>query len=243
MSGPAATLLQAWTYRADAPGTGWVLPDGCRDLILVLAPGAAPRWMVSALDDGPRAVPVPAAVTLHGWRLRPGAAIREAALLAAVGRLADPTDAAAVASSLAAHTTQVPAVAEALEALAACPQVGLARRHLGVSERALQRLLGPATGRPPAYWAGLARARSAARALPDGRPLAALALDHGYADQAHLARAMRRWFGLSPARLRVDPSRQGLLAAPGYDPPSPPAAGGGAIGEHSSTRKPSGSVT
>lgn len=53
-------------------------------------------------------------------------------------------------------------------------------------------------------------------AAHDGPPLAELAADHGYADQAHMTRAFRRWLGITPAGLRRDPDRAALLAASGY---------------------------
>ena len=47
-------------------------------------------------------------------------------------------------------------------------------------------------------------------------PLAHLADVHGYADQAHMARDLQRWFGASPTRLRADTRFLQGLAAPAY---------------------------
>lgn len=106
-----------------------------------------------------------------------------------------------------------------------------------MSVRSLERLVKAATGRPPAYWRGLARVRAAASNIDAAVPLSALAADHGYADQAHMTRAFRQWFGTSPARLRADPVLRATVAASGYGQPA------GITGVHSSTRKPSGSET
>jgi AraC-like DNA-binding protein len=54
------------------------------------------------------------------------------------------------------------------------------------------------------------------RALAGDVPLAALAADHGYADQAHMTRDLRRWFGASPSRLRAMPSMLAALASSGH---------------------------
>jgi AraC-like DNA-binding protein len=57
--------------------------------------------------------------------------------------------------------------------------------------------------------------------------LAHIALDHGYADQAHFARDMRRWFGHRPRALR----QNHLLLAQMSEP-----ALGNWTAEHSSTK-------
>ena len=85
-----------------------------------------------------------------------------------------------------------------------------AHGRLGVSERSLERLLTQRTQRGPRFW------RNLARALAGGKPLAQLAADHGYADQAHMARDLLRWFGATPTRLRAMPAFLATLRAPAY---------------------------
>ena len=73
------------------------------------------------------------------------------------------------------------------------------------SERNMRRLLVEYTGRPPSYWQQLARIRATARAIAGSdEPLAALAAEYHFADQAHMSRDIRRWLGCTPAMLRAD---------------------------------------
>lgn len=78
-----------------------------------------------------------------------------------------------------------------------------AARIVGVGERQLRRRCERAVGYGPATLVRIARFQRLL-ALADhepGGPLARLALDAGYADQAHLSRESRRLSGLSPAAL------------------------------------------
>lgn len=115
------------------------------------------------------------------------------------------------------------------------PNVTTAARALGLSERSLERLLLGGTGRTPVYWKRLARLRRVARALSPEVPLAELAVDHGFADQAHMTREFRRWLGTTPTRVQACASWRLLLAQSGYGDP--------VIGVQSSTRNPSRSDT
>ena len=192
-----------------------VLPDGCRDLIVRVAPQAAPRCLVSALADCTEPVTVAAGEHLVGVRLQAGAQFDEQALLAQLAGHAhfDDSDLLAAVGAVVRLDSQV---SQALQCLAEAPDLALARKRLGLSERSLQRLLMAGTGRNPVYWKNLARARRSARALFSGLPLADLAQDHGYADQAHMARDMRRWFGASPAAMRRNASQFAALHSSGH---------------------------
>ena len=100
-----------------------------------------------------------------------------------------------------------------------------AARDLGLSERSLQRLLRAHDLPSPVFWSQLARARCAGHAVSLGQDLAEAAADHGYADQAHMTRSLRRFFGATPRQLRDDPRLVPQLAQPGL-----------ATGEQISTR-------
>ncbi len=209
------TLLATWhAPPATAERTATVLPDGCRDLIVRIAPGEAPHWFVSSLDDCPRTVPIRAGVTMRGFRLQPGVGIDRPGLLASVrGRR---LDGEAVRCRIAHFTHRPAAVAEALDCLASdVGSVARAARLLGVAPRTLQRRLIRDTGRSPGYWLMLARVRKAARAVGDA-PLVELAARYGFADQAHMSRAFRRWLHTTPSALGRDAGRRGLLHAAGY---------------------------
>lgn len=213
MKGP---VLEVWSFRAEESGSALVLPDGCRDLILRQPPGGRPHWFVSDLSRQPYDVAVEAGTVMRGFRLHPGTVLEDQARLLA-GLNGRDQDVADIPARLADHARLDPRVAEILKCLT---DVGVAdaARRLGVTPRTLQRLLRAATGQEPAAWAQLARVRRAGRAVAaaDGVPLAELAADHGYADQAHMTRAFRHWLGVTPAGLRRDPRRAALLAASGY---------------------------
>ena len=207
--------LDLWRFTASEHTTVRVPPDGCRDLIVVAPRMGAPACFVSALADTtetPEFAPGDRAV---GVRLRPGAQFDERALLALLrdGERADDSDLAAAIGCAVHLDTQV---RDALDCLQEAPTLQLAQRRLGVSERSLERLLSLRTQRGPLYWRQLARARRCARALAGAAPLAHLAAEHGYADQAHMARDLRRWFGATPTRLRASPEFLATLAAPAY---------------------------
>lgn len=197
-----------------------VLPDGCCDLILRAPQGQPAQCFVSDLVDAPYTVATDCGESFQGYRLRPGAQVDEAGLVRALGqgpaykRL--PVDDASVLPLLDTFVRLDARVTEALASLSEATCVAAARRHLGVSERRLERMLLATTGRPPSYWKGLARVRQAARALAGPLPLAAIAADHGFADQAHLSRACKRWLGLPPGKLRHSPTVLEMISEPGY---------------------------
>jgi len=209
------TVLERWQHHSTEPSVTCVLPDGCRDLIVQIDAQGAAHWMVSHLPQQAYGVPGSAGEDWLGFRLHPGVVVNADALLQAVQAIdltGDPAESAArVHTALADFTRCDARMQDALAALAHSPTVAAAARSLGVSERTLERLTRTTTGEPPRYWRALARVRRAARALAgDGLPLAAIAADHGYADQAHFGRECLHWLGQTPARLR---SSQDLLAS------------------------------
>lgn len=83
------------------------------------------------------------------------------------------------------------------------PRVAELAGRLGVSERHLRRLMVDATGISPRRFARIQRFHALLRSADlTPRPAwAALALDHGYADQSHLIREVQDLAGTTPARL------------------------------------------
>jgi len=95
-----------------------------------------------------------------------------------------------------------PAVAEALAQLGAHGDVGAAVDALGVSHRRFIALFHGAVGLTPKRYV---RVRRLQRALPGiaSRPLALVAADAGYSDQAHFTRELRALAGVSPGAYRA----------------------------------------
>jgi len=78
-------------------------------------------------------------------------------------------------------------------------------RDCAFSERSLRRKLVQTTGASPKFWQRLARVRKAGMAISrSDHPLAAIAADYGFSDQAHMNREIRRWFGCTPMMLRAN---------------------------------------
>ena len=207
--------LDLWRFAARERTTVRVAPDGCRDVIVVVPRAGAPVSFVSALADATETPGFAAGDRAVGVRLRPGAQIvvRALADLLRGGERSDDGD---LSSAIGAVVTLDARVREALACLREAPALATAHRRLGVSERSLERLLSQRTQRGPLFWRNLARARRCARALAGSEPLAHLAAEHGYADQAHMTRDLRRWFGAAPTRLRGMPGFLSSLAAPAY---------------------------
>jgi AraC-like DNA-binding protein len=206
--------LELWRFTAHEATTVHIPPDGCRDLVVIVPRDGAPACLVSVLSQACERHAFAPGDRATGVRLRPGAQIDERALLAlARAREAGDDD---LLDAVGAATRLDARVDEALACLREAPSLPLAQAWLGVSARSLERLLSPRTGRGPLWWRSLARARRCARGLAGETPLAALAAEHGYADQAHMTRDLRGWFGESPTRLRAMPSLLTALASSGH---------------------------
>lgn len=186
----------AWHHHAPEAQQSRIMPDGCRDLIV-----RDGRVLMTNLDATPRMVRIAAGSRMTGYRLRPGAWV-------------EPGDVTGALSDISALIRYDAEVGEAITALATGPVAHVARQA-GMSQRGLQRCFAAAVLPPPGFWRMLGRARRAVATMASDAPLAELAIDAGYADQAHMTRDFRRWFGLTPHRLRMDPGARADLSQPG----------------------------
>lgn len=99
---------------------------------------------------------------------------------------------------------QAERVAAAAMSLLEAPELPvdeLARQHR-VSRRQLERDFRHWLGVAPAGYARLVRFQRAACAIAEGMPLAHVAAEQGYADQAHMTRAFSETAGVTPRQLR-----------------------------------------
>jgi AraC-like DNA-binding protein len=195
-----------------------VLPDACADIVWVDG-----RLVVAGPATRPAIVDLPAGAASMGVRFRIGAA--GAALGVPAGELLDASvpledlwgahgariaERVGAAETPAARlSTLAAAVRDRLgqppDHLVRAAAIGVAGRdQLGIGDRQLRRRFGDAVGYGPKtlerilrfqHFLALARERGS---RPD---LARLALDAGYADQAHLTRECSRLAGLPPAAL------------------------------------------
>ena len=215
-------VVCTWEQVAPVGKEQRVVPDGCVDLIWsgeglsIAGPETKPR--VAALARGSRLV---------GARLRPGAAgaalglpaseVRDLSVDAAevLGRdvaaaLLEEFQAGSDPHALLLRALQLRGVRE-IDPLVSAAVMALGRPRvrvdgvadeLGVSARHLQRRVTDAVGYGPKMLARVLRFRRL-QALPVA-PLVELALDAGYADQAHMTVEVTRLAGLSPVRFLKD---------------------------------------
>ena len=207
------TPFQPWLHHAATSERAPVFPDGCRDVLIVRESGATPKIVLTELDLRPRMAELSAGTGITGYRLRPGAVIGQKAL-AEIERDCDRAE-EVIGNDLSEAENATETAEEILLALAVPgARVESVAADLGVSTRTLQRQV-RALGLPaPDYWRLLARARRAASLLGPDEGLSEVAYESGYCDQAHLTRELRRWFGLTPDRLRQRPDLLELLRQP-----------------------------
>lgn len=80
--------------------------------------------------------------------------------------------------------------------------------ELGMSEAAFSRKFKAKVGETPMRFVTQVRLEVASRMLSDGVvPLAQIAADCGFADQAHLSRSFKRHLGVSPSQFRAEHAR------------------------------------
>jgi AraC-like DNA-binding protein len=215
---PSELVACLWLRDAsEHPKRHRVLPDACVDIVL-----AGDRLTVAGPATGPNLVDIPAGRASLGVRFRVGAA--GAALGIPADELLDasvPLDAVwddAVEIVDRVHSTITPAarlaalataVRERFEdrpdALVRAAATGTPRAALGIGDRQLRRRFADAVGYGPKTLERILRfQRFLTLATTGGADLARLALDAGYADQAHLTRECSRLAGLPPAALLAE---------------------------------------
>ncbi len=211
-----------WEQASATPHAQHVVPDACVDLIW-----AGGRLTVAGPDTRPRVVALESASRLVGARLRPGAAGAVLGLPATELCDVSPDAAEVLGRDL------VVSLLEELEAgrdpharllravqprgvrepdkLVRAAIVALGRPHarvgpvaaeLGVSARQLNRRVRDAVGYGPKMLQRVLRFRRLQALAP--APLVELALEAGYADQAHMTAEVTQLAGVSPVRFLKD---------------------------------------
>ncbi len=219
--GPTAVPgVVLWSREADSVATGTrILPDGCLDVLwdgvclLVAGPDTRARWHDSptptsyvalrlSAGTGPALLGVPAAElrdrTVRLEDLWPSGVVRRLTEHVASG----PVEALQAWARDRAHACPTDPLGPDLLALASVglPVAAMAAR-LGLSTRQLDRRSLALFGYGPRH---LTRVLRLGRALDDARrgtPLSRVAIDAGYADQAHFSRDTSDLAGTSPTRL------------------------------------------
>ena len=221
------------TWEAQLPqGNGLVWPDGCRDLIAIIPREQRPKVICSGLDGSARQIICETETRFVGVRLAPGVTfpwdtgdprkmrldVELSYYLPSFGQCwSFRTDRELVLNELIRQIDSMacPApnwVANYFDEL----RTGMVVNIQSLSERSMRRKLVQATGAPPRYWQGLVRARKVGLEVSrSDTSLASIAADHGFSDQAHMSREIRRWFGCTPMTLRANRDQaMAQLAAP-----------------------------
>jgi AraC-like DNA-binding protein len=211
-----------WEQATAAGHEQRVVPDACVDLIW-----SGERLSIAGPDTRARVVALAPGSRLVGVRLRPGAAgavlglpaselcdtspdaadvlgrQTAAALAQALAAAGDPQGLLRRAVELRGVLEPDPLVSAAVRALGRPrARVDVVAVELGLSARQLQRRISDAVGYGPKMLARVLRFRRL-QALPPA-PLAELALDAGYADQAHMTAEVTGLAGVSPVRFLKD---------------------------------------
>lgn len=215
-------LACTWEQATAAGYEQRVVPDACVDLIW-----SGERLRVAGPDTRARVVALAPGSRLVGVRLRPGAAGAvlglpaselcdispdaadvlggecAAALLEALDAGQDPHALLRRAVARRGVREPDPLVLAAVRALGRPrARVGVVAVELGLSARQLQRRISGAVGYGPKVLARVLRFRRLQALAP--APLAELALDAGYADQAHMTAEVTELAGVSPVRFLKD---------------------------------------
>lgn len=211
----SSNLIAVWDATFDAGVSSIVIPDGCRDLIVKIVGNEKPDWFVSPLFDQSKLFQVEDHCTYSGFRLSPGASLKEDGILSYIERKKLHAD--EVKEIIDDFIIIEDSVKEALGCLAC--ELGSVKQvsgQLGVSVRTLQRLILNKTERTPGYWLQLARIRKAAKSLCPDVDLIDVAEKYGFSDQSHMNREFQRWFKLTPLQLLNTPSVIRQLNGKGY---------------------------
>jgi len=203
-----------WIRAIDSEEDVRIVPDGCADVVWQRGRGVT----IAGPDTDAKIVSCTRDDLLVGIRFLPGAGgaalglpldeLRNLRVAAAdverafvVDPDCEPPDVVERFISAAADREADPLVSEAARRIERF-DVRTIARELWVSERQLRRRFNSAVGYGPRTLARVLRFHRFVEAVDGGRTdLAALALDSGYADQAHLTRETTRLAGLSPLAL------------------------------------------
>lgn len=192
-------FYESWTHSASSDSQSVVMPDGCRDILIVEHAHAKSTIRITDWDDRAWVAQVKKGQCISGFRLCPGLSVEGHDL---AGLINDENEISLFIEYLAFKNKESIALVRELTAPGA--SIKTVANEAGVSIRTLQRQLKKLNLPKPEYWLRLSRARLAACALPCPVPLADIALEYGYSDQSHMTRDFTRWFGVTPAKLRQD---------------------------------------
>jgi AraC-like DNA-binding protein len=201
-----------WRTRDVTDGTYLASADACWDLIVVRS-GEGCRVRLSGPSSRPTVVPYRAGNRNVGVRFLPGTYFTHIPASQMCDRTVDLPMVGERFFALAGELWAVPGYDDVDDLIQAFADTGLlahddvvARALAGepalLSDRSVQRHFSRATGLSLRHVRQIARARRAAALLREGRAIADVAYELGYADQAHLTRDLHRLVGFTPGQSR-----------------------------------------
>ncbi len=207
--------LVHWKYHSSCGEFIEVPPDGCNDIIFTIGERGNLAWHITELPETCDSFKISEATYLEGIRFNPATQINRTKMLDYMRNTTRPAD------ELIKTAGEFVSFDENLhQALMALGEIDLSiekcAANLGVGLRSLQRYTLAQTGKSPKYWRQLARARIAARTLFRCGQISETAYICNYADQSHLTRAMRKWFGRTPKQIIEDVAFNKLILGDAY---------------------------
>ncbi len=207
--GRAPGVAAVWSFCAVDATSSLIAADGCFDLIVRADRAGRARATLYTPVISAHLATVRAGTLVVGVRLKPGAggALTGAGegVLARVGRAVDNGIDADELEALVAEcvdTSPAPSLVTDFVLRARETRGGLRAMHCSKA-RMLQRACRRWLGLRPKTFLRIERAWAARSASHAGQPLAEIAADLGYSDQAHLSRELRILLGVTPRSLRA----------------------------------------
>ena len=203
-------LYTEWTYSATTDSPVTIMPDGCRDILIIEHTTPSFKIQFTDWDDCARTVRLTTGQRFIGFRLRPGLTVNYKDLVNLE------INAEEIKQFIVSEADINDDSSDVIEALGT-NRITLQEvvKQLGVSIRTLQRHFSKLGLPSPEYWRLLSRARSAAASLSSRTPLVEIADMHGYSDQSHMTREFVRWFGVTPHHLRSEATLLSEVCQPG----------------------------
>jgi len=230
-SSPDARVDALWSFAsspASQPrGRQYVPPDCCVDVIVRLSDEGPPQMQLHGPVSCFHLEPVSDDQTLVAVRFRPGIAgplLRSEELVRKVieqaGDVREPQQVERILLPLLEDQGQPPALirdfVSAVEETLGTSRLTPVLARLSAHERALQRASARWIGTSPKSFLRVTRILAARAALRQGRPIAEVAADLGFADQSHLTRDFREQLGITPGAVRRVGFVQDLLRESAY---------------------------
>jgi AraC-like DNA-binding protein len=195
-------ILETWHYTNASAERASIPPDGCIDFIIVRPKNQRPYWFVSSLQNAVSNVDLDADEDLMGCRLKAGVRIDTRALSKSLLTEASLIRAEEYLQDCSLMTGPLECALNVIARGNLSPSD--AARELGITSRTLERMFAGSFLPSPNFWCGLVRVRQAAKSLATDAELVDIAFQHGYSDQPHMTREFKRWFGVTPSKLKND---------------------------------------